>query len=69
MPLDPRTNPYRPDLAAVHLRGQVEAARFVEGTDYAVIEPLADVRRAPSHDAALDTQALLGQIGFRPTRK
>jgi cell wall-associated NlpC family hydrolase len=61
MPLDPRTNPYRPDLAAVHLRGQVEAARFVEGNEYAVIEPVADVRRAPSHDAALDTQALYGE--------
>jgi cell wall-associated NlpC family hydrolase len=59
--LDRRVNAYRPDLAAVHLRGQVEAARFVEGTEYAVIEPVADVRRAPSHDAALHTQAFYGE--------
>lgn len=59
--LDPRVNAYRPDLAAAHLRGQVEAQRFVEGTAYEVIEPIADVRRAPSHDAALDTQALYGE--------
>jgi hypothetical protein len=59
--LDPRVNAYRPDLAAAHLRGQVEAARFVEGTDYAIVEPLADMRRTPSHDAALDTQALYGE--------
>jgi cell wall-associated NlpC family hydrolase len=61
MPPDPRTNAYRSDLAAAHLRGQVEAARFVEATAYEVIEPIADVRRAPSHDAALDTQALYGE--------
>jgi len=59
--LDPRINPFRPDLAAAHLRGQVDAARFVEGTEYTVVEPIADVRRAPSHDAALDTQALYGE--------
>lgn len=61
MPLDPRTNSYRPDLAAAHLRGQVEAEHFVEGDMYVVIEPIADIRRAPSHEAALDTQALYGE--------
>jgi cell wall-associated NlpC family hydrolase len=59
--LDPRLHPYRPDLAASHLRGKVEAARFVDGTAYEVIEPVADLRRAPSHEARLDTQALLGE--------
>jgi hypothetical protein len=59
--LDPRLHPYRPDLAASHLRGKVEAARFVDGTPYEVIEPVADLRRAPSHEARLDTQALLGE--------
>ncbi len=59
--LDPRLNPYRPDLAAEHLRGQVEAARFVEGAPYEVIEPLTALRRGPSHDAPLDTLALMGE--------
>jgi hypothetical protein len=59
--LDPRLNPYRPDLAAAHLRGKVEAAQFVEGTLYEVIEPVADLRRDPAHEAALDTQALKGE--------
>jgi cell wall-associated NlpC family hydrolase len=59
--LDPRLNPFRPEIAAAHLRGDVEAARFVEGVAYQVIEPTADLRRAPSHEAALDTQALLGE--------
>jgi len=60
-PLDPRLNPFRPDLAASHLRGKVEAAHFVDGTPYEVIEPVADLRREPSHEARLDTQALLGE--------
>jgi cell wall-associated NlpC family hydrolase len=61
VPLDKRTNAFRPDLAASHLRGQVEAERFVDGTLYEVIEPTADVRRAPAPDAPLDTQALCGE--------
>ena len=58
---DPRLNPYRPDLAAAYLRGQVEASRFVDGTPYEVVEPVADLRRDPAHEAALDTQALKGE--------
>ena len=59
--LDPRINPFRPEIAAKHLQGQVEAKHFVEGMRHQVIEPIADVRRAPSHEAPLDTQALLGE--------
>ena len=60
--LDPRINAFRPEVAAKHLQGQVEAARFVEGARHQVIEPIAEMRRAPSHEARLDTQALLGEI-------
>lgn len=60
-PLDPRLNPYRPDLAASHLKGEVEARHFVDGTRQSVIDPIADLRRAPSHESPLDTQALLGE--------
>ena len=59
--LDPRINPFRPEIAAKHLQGQVEAARFVEGTRHEIIEPITALRRAPSHEAQLDTQALLGE--------
>lgn len=58
---DPRITPARPDLAASHLRGRVEAARFVEGTRMQVAEPAAPLRRAPAPDAALDTEALFGE--------
>ena len=63
MPLsfDPRLTPARPDLAAEHLRGQVEAARFVEGTEQEVIVGIAPVRAAPAHDAPLLTEALGGE--------
>lgn len=59
--LDPRLNPYRSDLAAAHLRGKIEAARFVDGVEYEVIDAQAPLRRAPTPDAALDTEALLGE--------
>ena len=59
--LDPRINPFRPELAAKHLQGQVEAASFVEGVRHEVVEPIAGLRRTPSHEARLDTQALLGE--------
>ena len=59
--LDPRINPFRPEIAAKYLQGQVEAKRFVEGTRHQVIDPVASLRRAPSHDANLDSEALLGE--------
>lgn len=50
---DPRITPARPDLAAKHLEGRVNAARFIEGTEFEVFDPIAPVRREPSHDAAI----------------
>lgn len=58
---DPRLTPARPDLAAKHLEGKVQAERFVEGVEFEVFDPIAPVRRGPSHDAALDTEALKGE--------
>ncbi len=58
---DPRLTPARPDLAAKHLQGEVEAARFVEGVSRDVIEPQAPLRSAPRPDAPLLTEALQGE--------
>ena len=58
---DSRITPARPDLAAKHLEGQVKATRFVEGIEFEVFDPVMPVRRTPSHDAALDTEALKGE--------
>ena len=58
---DPRLTPARPDFAARHLEGKVQAARFVEGMPYEVNDPVAPVRRAPQPDSPLDTEALMGE--------
>src|SRR5579862_6175830 len=58
---DPRLTPARADLAAKHLEGKVQAARFVDGRVYEVIEPQAPLRREPRPDASLDTEALKGE--------
>lgn len=57
---DPRLTAARPDLAAKYLEGKVAAARFVDGTEWEVAAPSAPLRRAPSPEAALDTEALKG---------
>ena len=59
--LDPRVHPFRPEIAASYLKGQVEARRFVEGKRYDIIEPNTTLRRTPSHDARVDTEALFGE--------
>lgn len=58
---DPRLTPARADLAAAHLQGVVTAERYAEGRKTTVGSPIADLRRSPSHDAPIDTQALLGE--------
>ena len=57
----PRLTPARPDLAARHLEGKVAAARFVDGEPREVVEPQLPLRRLPAPDAALDTEALMGE--------
>jgi cell wall-associated NlpC family hydrolase len=58
---DPRITPARPDLAARHLKGKVEAAQFVEGTAQEVIVGLAPLRKAPVPDSPMLTEALRGE--------
>lgn len=58
---DPRLTPARPDLAAKHLEGKVEAKRFVTGEEFEISDAIAPLRSAPSPDAELATQALKGE--------
>jgi len=58
---DPRVTPARADLAAKELQGKVDAARYVEGRIYEVIEPQAPLRLEPAPDAPLATEALKGE--------
>jgi cell wall-associated NlpC family hydrolase len=63
MKIDPRITAARPDLAASHLSGAVEADRFVEGRAMRVALPLLPLTMKPDPDAPLDTQLLMGE-GF-----
>jgi hypothetical protein len=58
---DPRLTPARPDLAAKYLEGKVKATRFVAGEEFEIVDAIAPLRRAPSSDAELATQALRGE--------
>lgn len=58
---DPRLTPARSDLAAKYLEGKVDAARFVEGEKFEVIDALAPLREQPSSNAMLMTEALRGE--------
>jgi len=58
---DRRLTPARPDLAAAHLKGAVESARFVEGRPMRIVAEVADLRPVPSPEAWIDTQALYGE--------
>ena len=58
---DPRVNPWRDDLAAEHLRGEIDAPIYARGHDRVLVAPVSALRRAPAHGAMMDTQLLLGE--------
>jgi hypothetical protein len=58
---DRRITPFRPDLAARSLIGQVEARAFADPQAMQVVAASAPLRREPRPDAALDTEALMGE--------
>jgi Bacterial dipeptidyl-peptidase Sh3 domain/NlpC/P60 family len=58
---DPRVTPARYDLAAKHLEGKVQAARFTEGDLREVVVPQAPLRSEPLPNAPLSTEALKGE--------
>jgi cell wall-associated NlpC family hydrolase len=57
---DRRLTPARGDIAAEGLRGHIDAERYVRGEAVQVCAGAAAIRKAPSLDAALETQALFG---------
>ncbi len=59
--LDKRLNPYRADLAAAYLRGEVDADRFVESEDFQVAAPRAPLLRRAEDHAPMDTELLFGE--------
>jgi cell wall-associated NlpC family hydrolase len=59
--LDPRLTPARAELAAAHLRGQVEAQRFVEGRPAGIAAASVALQRRPEPAAPWETEALHGE--------
>ena len=59
---DKRLTPARPDLAASSLKGQVEAARFVDGEEAAVAWGRVPLRAGPSYDSGQVSELLFGEI-------
>ena len=59
--VDKRLTPARADLAASHLKGQVDAPRYVDGYIQDVAIGRASLRAAPSHDAPQDSELLYGE--------
>ncbi|MHA1189759.1 MAG: C40 family peptidase [Alphaproteobacteria bacterium] len=60
--LDPRLHAYRSDLADIALKDQVIAAEYTAGAPMIVADATTPVRRKPRSDAALDTEALRGEV-------
>ena len=58
---DARLTPARGDLAAAHLKGVVQASRYVEGKVFAVGAGVAALRANPSATARLETQLFFGE--------
>jgi cell wall-associated NlpC family hydrolase len=60
--LDPRRHAYRPDLAALSLRGQIVSPRYAAGIMRQVNKPAVPVRRQPTPALGLETEALFGEF-------
>lgn len=58
---DPRITPARADLAAAHLKGKVEAARFAEGVVREIARGRAALRAEPAETSRMETEMLYGE--------
>lgn len=59
--LDPRVHPYRADLAAASLRGQVDAARFVEGVPCQIRSGFVSLKEQPGFESRQSSELLFGE--------
>lgn len=57
---DPRITPYKPDLAASHLKDVVEAKNYGDAIRHQVMMPVIPLHKAPASASMMDTQLLLG---------
>ena len=60
VPLDARTNAYRPDRAAAHLRGLVEAPNYVEGRLARITAAKVPLHNGPDSDTGVGSELIYG---------
>ncbi len=60
-PFDRRITPARPDLAAEHLRGAVEAQAYLRGCAMHVVDETLPLFPQPTREGPIDTHALFGE--------
>lgn len=58
---DKRLTPARPDLAAAHLRGKVQAERYVPGEPAQAQKPAANLWARPELFSGIETQTIFGE--------
>lgn len=59
--LDRRLNAFRPDLADIALKGQVEAERFVASEPAMIAQAVIALRPRPDLSIGIDTELLMGE--------
>ena len=59
--LDRRLHAFRPDLADLALKGQVEADRFVSSEPAVINRPVVALRPKPDLTIGIDTELLMGE--------
>ena len=57
---DARTTPYKPDLAATHLKDVVDAKSYGDAVRHQVMMPVIPLHKTPANASMMDTQLLLG---------
>lgn len=60
--LDKKLNPYRDDIAAIKLKGEVIAQEFREPVKYQITSPRAKLSIKPENNAEQETEILYGEI-------
>ena len=59
---DPRTHPWRADLAARSLKNAVAAPRYAKGRAHRIKSPAAPLHKAPAADSMMVSEALKGEL-------
>lgn len=62
MSLDRRRYAYRDDLAAISLKGQVDAPRFAQAETMQVTAATVPIRKGPEHSLPYETELLAGEL-------